>query len=316
MADVSAERLNNLQGRLALILGNGAGQNGYGQTLESYPVSKTDGSVIRAADINAIYADMVKVRIHQIGTSPTEIAELVSNLNIIAEETSFYINEQGISVTDEYGELKGILDYEELMSVIEANKMLAASSQVTLESGITSSRTAQWNGLITHEFTVNFTNGDHRRHFFNSGGSIRISGSNSGANGEKGKDWNQLLLRTGGVTFNWNSTVPGNEGSGSQIGNYALTSSYQEIYRKQGSSIGSTYSQLYGNNLYTIEARSASTSSIQFKVKFNDLSTDYNPSVDNNVDGRLYSVVQHTRAAGSSTVDVLAPTYTNNVSLS
>ncbi len=74
MSDISAARLNNLQSRLELILGNGSGQSGYGQTLLSQPVSNIDGSLITAGDINNIYADMVKARVHQIGSNPTEIA--------------------------------------------------------------------------------------------------------------------------------------------------------------------------------------------------------------------------------------------------
>lgn len=309
MADVSAERLNNLQGRLALILGNGAGQNGYGQELVSYQVSKIDGSTIQAADINSIYADMVKARIHQVGTSPTEIAEIIAGLNVIAEETSFFVGEDGISLVDPNGSLKGILDYERLMTQIELDKFSAHSSQVTLETGIQSTRTAQWNGIITHEFTVNFTDADHRRHFFNSGGSIRINGSNSSAIGDKGKDWNLLLIETGGVTFNHSATFPGSTGTGSAVGNYQLTTSYQEIYRKIG---GGTYSGVYAGNIYTIEARAPTTNSIQFRIRLNDIVTD--PIIDNNVDGRLVSTVQHVRA-NSSSVSVAAPTYTNNTTL-
>ena len=39
MADITAARLNNLQSRVALILGTGSGDSGYGQTLapEAFP---------------------------------------------------------------------------------------------------------------------------------------------------------------------------------------------------------------------------------------------------------------------------------------
>lgn len=309
MSEISAARLNNLQARIELILGNGAGQSGYGQELLSYPVSKIDGSVISAQDINSIYADMVKARIHQIGTEPSEIAEIVSDLNAIAEETSFFINDEGITVVDPDGSKKGILDYERLMTQIETDKFLAHSSQVDLEAGITSTRSTQWNGIVFHEVTVNFNNSDHRRHFFNSGGSIRLSANNSGAIGSKGKDWSQLLSQIGTVTFNYNSTFPTSSGIGSAIGNFGLTSSYQTIFTKIG---GGTYSGVYAGNVYTIKARETSSSAIQFRIEFNDIVTD--PIIDNNVDGRLDSTIQHVRA-NSSAVSVPAPTYTTNVPL-
>jgi hypothetical protein len=309
MADISAARLNNLQSRLALILGNGSGQSGYGQSLLSSPVSNIDGSLVSADDINAMYADMVKARIHQIGTEPTQIAEIISNLNIIAEDTSFSIGDDGITVIDPNGTKKGIIDYENLMTQVEIDKFLAHSSQVALESGTTSQRTAQWNGLVYLELTVNFTNADHRRHFFNTGGSIRISGNNSGAIGDKGKDWNLLMIEIGSVTFNYSATFPTSSGIGSAIGNYNLTNTYQTIFTKVG---GGTYSGVYAGNIFTIKAREASSNSIQFRVELNDVSTD--PPVDNNVDGRLICSFQHVRA-NSAAVSVNPPTYTINVAL-
>ncbi len=309
MSDISAARLNNLQSRLELILGNGSGQSGYGQTLLSQPVSNIDGSLITAGDINNIYADMVKARVHQIGTNPTEIAEIIANLNVIAEDTGFSVGDDGITVVDPTGSKKGILDYENLMTQVEADKFLAHSSQVTLESGITSQRTAQWNGIVFHEFTVTFNNADHRRHFFNTGGSIRFSGNNSGAVGDKGKDWNLLLTEVGSVTFNYSSTFPTSSGIGSAIGNYGLTDTYQTIFTKVGSG---TYSGVYAGNIYTIKARAPSDSTIQFRIELNDVVTD--PIVDNNVDGRLLSNVQHVRA-NSAAVTVPAPTYSTNVAL-
>jgi len=76
MADISAARLNNLQARIEAIMGNGAGQNGYGETISSYQVSS--GTVIQANDINSIYADIVRARVHQVGVSPPEIQQLIS----------------------------------------------------------------------------------------------------------------------------------------------------------------------------------------------------------------------------------------------
>ena len=313
MADVSAARLNNLQSRIELILGNGAGQNGYGQTLASYQVSNggdnpEDADIVSANDINSIYADMIKARIHQIGVEPTEIDEIVANLNVVAEDTSFEIGNDGITVTDPAGALKGILDYERLMNTVETDKFSVHSSQVTLESSISSDRTTEWNGIIYHEFTVNFNSADHRRHFFNTGGTIRFTSNNSGAIGDKGKDWNLLLTSIGTVIFNYNATNTTSTGIGSAVGNYGLTESYQQIFQKIG---GGTYSGVYAGNIYTIKAKSTSTTSITFKVELNDIVTD--PIIDNNVDGRLTSTIQHSRS--TSSVIVAAPTYTNIVSL-
>ena len=71
MADITAARLNNLQARIALILGVGSGTSGYGQTVSSSQVNNTQ--VVDADHINNIYTDMVKARIHQVGVTETGI---------------------------------------------------------------------------------------------------------------------------------------------------------------------------------------------------------------------------------------------------
>ena len=68
MADITAARINNLQSSIALILGTGSGQNGYGQIVSSLPVNNTD-DIITAEDINLIYADILKARVHQVGVT-------------------------------------------------------------------------------------------------------------------------------------------------------------------------------------------------------------------------------------------------------
>jgi hypothetical protein len=115
------------------------------------------------------------------------------------------------------------------------------------------------------------------------------------------------MIEIGSVTFNHSSTFPTSSGVGSAIGNYGLTGSYQTIFTKVG---GGTYSGIYAGNIYTIKARQASTSSIQFRIELNDVSID--PPTDNNVDGRLISNLQHVRAQ-STAVAVDPPTYTTDV---
>lgn len=312
MADISAARLNNLQARIEAIMGNGAGQNGYGENISSYQVSA--GTLIQATDINSIYADIVRARVHQVGVAPPEIQQLISNLNVIADETSFYINDSGITTNDPSGAEKGIADFENLMNSVEADKFLMNISQATLESGTSSSRTTGWNGVIHHTFQVVFTNADHRRHFFNSGGEIRMEVANSSASTAKGRDWEDLCRLVGTVKFNYNSTVTTNSGNGTNIGNYDLTTSYKTIYTKTGTG---TYSGVYAGNVFTIKAKEISSSSIEFRLEFNDAVTFNVPSsyVDDNVDGNLSTTIKNYRA-DTSNVTVAAPTYSTVTGLS
>lgn len=323
MTEIRADRINQLFERMTLILGIGSGQNGYGQGLgsgygpeiSSYPVSSNpDGNlpfIISAANINALFADMLRCRIHQVGTAPTEIAEIVANLNVVGLNSSFFVDDQGVISSDPNGDKKGITDYEALMTKIEADKFLAHPSQMSLENGISAIRTNPWNGIITHEFTVSFLNANHRRHFFNSGGEIRFSSNNSNSAIPKGIDWNSMLVGIGSIIFDYRRTrSTANAGTASMIGNYQLTNSYQLLYRK----IRSTGLVVYSGNEYTIEGRQTSTSQIQFRVRYADIANDGN--IDEDVTGRLESNIRIFRANSSVSVTVPAPSFSNNIVLS
>jgi hypothetical protein len=317
MTNVESTRHNNLQARIENIFGNGAGQSGYGQSVASYAVSNQPNAnnvIISAADINSLYIDMIKARAHQTGVETTEIMQVLTEgvqRNIVAEDDSNIDDGTGNIVEDPNGDAKGIIDYEELMTKIEIDKFEIFTG--ALETGISSVRTQQWNGLIYHEITVTFSNADNRRHFFNSGGEIRFSANNSGAIGTKGQDWNAMLGDVGVVKLNYNetsSTIPGSGGvTVNPIGNYDLTSAYQTIYQKIGQG---TFSGIYAGNIYLIKAREVSQSQLQFRIEFNDVVTDND--VDNDVDGTLLSTVQQYRA-DTDFVRVAGPAYANNVSL-
>jgi hypothetical protein len=302
MADITAARINNLQSSIALILGSGSGQNGYGQAVSSAPVNNT-GDVVEAADMNAIYADILKARVHQVGAGDIGIAQVIQNLNIVAENTSSFISDAGVASADPDGLKKGVVDFETLMAQVQVDKTLMHTSQAALEPAIASARSSTWNGLLYHEVTVTFSSVNARRFFFNTGSELRISANNTGASTPKGLDWNQLCTQAGTIKFSANTTTS-TTGGGTAIGNYDLTPAYQNIYQKIGSG---TYSAVYAGNIYTVKAKSDLDTRITFRIEFNDVVFDNN--VDNNVDGTLTSTLQHYRANGDVTVP--APAYYN-----
>jgi len=307
MADITAARINNLQSSISLILGSGSGQNGYGQSVTSVPVTNT-GDIATAADMNAIYADILTARVHQVGAGDIGIAEVVQNLNVVAEDTSFNVSDLGVTTVDPDGFKKGIVDFETLMTQVQSDKASIHTSQAALEPGVASARSTTWNGLIYHEVAVTFSSADARRFFFNTGGELRLTANNTGASTPKGLDWTALCSELGIIKLNSSATTTTGTGSGTSIGNYDLTSNFQSIYQKVGTG---SYSGVYAGNLYTIKARSDIDTRIIFRIEFNDVVFDNN--VDNNVDGRIESVIQHYRASGGVTVN--GPTYYNTQAL-
>jgi hypothetical protein len=306
MAEITAARINNLQASVNLILGAGSGQSGYGQSVGSAPVNNT-GDIATAADMNLIYADILAARVHQVGAGDIGIAQVVQNLNTIAIDTSFNIDDAGVTTADPDGFKKGIADFETVMSQVVVDKAIMHSSQAALEPSIASSRSSSWNGLIYHEIAVTFSSAEHRRFFFNTGGELRVSANNTGSSTPKGLDWTLLCSEVGNIKFSAETTVS-SLGGGTSIGNYDLTPSFQNIYQKIGSG---TNQGVYAGNIYTVKARSDIATRIIIRVDFNVVVQVGN--IDNNVDGTLNSILQHYRANGD--ISVVAPTYYNTSSL-
>lgn len=317
---ITASRFNNLQSRIATLMGKGSGTDGYGQSLNSFQVLPS--SACGANEMTQLYLDMAACYIHQVGGAPNSISPInFGDNSVIAEDTSYFINDDGSIVLDPAGDTKGLADFETLIATLETNKFSVASSQAALEAGITSVRSSSWNGTIVHQININFSgydtqNGlgvttgiapaDHRRAFFNSGGEIRFSANLSSGSGAKTNDWRSILSDMGTIVFNYDSTTnTGIRGTvASNLGFYGLTDTYQTIF-----SIGST-SGIYGANDYNIKARLPDNSTLQFKIEFNDDSVNIPPSIDENVTGVLTSRVDQFRASGNY-VNVRTPTYSN-----
>jgi len=295
---ITAARYNNIQSRLAAIMGEGAGTDGYGQTLASSTVAVS--STVTALNMQNLYDDMFAARVHQTGTAPVTIADMAVG-DTIGENSS----------TDPNGSVKGYTDFEGLIPTIESDKFLIHGSQASVEAAITSTRSTAWNGTVVHTFTVTFSSESHRRHFFNAGGEIRFSASLIGYSGSKGTDWASMLANMGTIKFNYTETTFTGTGTGSAIGNYDLTGSYQQIFIKSGSGV-------YVENDYNIQARASAVNAIEFRVEFRDDDlgdqTGLGPPVDENVTGTLTSTIQQYRPTGSY-VSVPTPSYVNNITL-
>jgi|TARA_B100000959_G_scaffold76359_1_gene81087 hypothetical protein len=264
MALVTAERYNNLRQSVFSVLSTGAGDSGYGQTLTSSTVSS--GNLVQASHINNIYEDIRKCYKHQNGGNPTagQLQEVLTTDLVTDDDQTNY---------------KGWDQYEALATNISTNRLTAHVNQIAVNaSAATKTRSSSWNGTIVHVFTVTFTDEDARRYFFNSGGTIRISGSvNTGS--AKDNDWNTMLSSCGTIGFGANGTT---QTSGNPIGtvatgmgNYQLTASYQDIFSAIDAGGGS-----YSANDFKIEAKLDGTNKIWFTMTYSD---DAGGNIDENV---------------------------------
>jgi len=192
--------------------------------------------------------------------------------------------------------------YESLTTTCENAKFNVDFTQADPAVKATSQRTALWGGTATpqsvyHEFTVTFTTANARRGFFNAGGELRFSASlanlpsGSSENYQKSVNWQSMLSNMGTIKFNHTETFSTlSSGTGSSIGNYDLTSAYQTVYTKAGSSV-------YTENDYVIKIKSNSATQLQVRLEFNDSDVG-SGGADERVEGTLDSTLTEYRATG------------------
>lgn len=292
---ISAARYNELQGKIAALLGVGSGDKGYNQSVTSTAVPI--GGTVLANEMNALHTDFTKVYVHINGTEPTTISTVTTDNEI----TEALYNA-----------------YEILITELEDDRFLLSTSQAAVESGgvnsVKNGAATPWGGTampqqIDHEIQLSFTSANARRGFFNAGGQIRfdaslnIDGLPEDTNIAKNRDWYAMIQNAGQIQFSRAATTnTTSSGTAYAIGNEDLTSTYQKIYLKEGDPSGT-----YADNQWYIEAKENSDSIISFKIVFYDRDVG-SGGADEYVAGVLTSSVSHIRADGNY-VDNPAPSY-------
>ena len=298
---ITAARYNIIQARIAAIIGVGSGDEGYGQARASSTVAV--GATVTAQDMTNLFTDMTKIRLHQTGSVPAEIAQ--PSVGDTIEDSNATSKE-------------GYAQYESLSTTCQGSRLSAASNQLGIQTGTSSSRSASWSTDINHTFTVTFggysvTNGDgstntvsgadHMRVFFNAGGSVNLSGTIGSGNSPINNDWRNLMSSVGTVIFGRSTTSNGSVGTNYGYAN--LPSSFTTIFNKTASA--------YGANDYLIEAQK-NGAVLTFRVTFNE-DKGPNPNTDEPVTASTSSVAQLNRPNNSASVNIAAPTFNNTDNL-
>jgi len=280
---VLATDYNTIQSKINNILGNGSADFGYGQTVTSNQVVRTNR--ITVAQWNALRNDLLKARNHQ-----TSIDE--SGLLTVAS-TAIRIREADRSA------------YSLFADVVTTNRLITPpTDQASLTTLQTVTRTASWSTTISHQVTVTFASEDAGRFFFNSGSSIRFSSSMSGYSAGPSllvnQSWATLLANMGIISFGAYSTTKTGTGTAQAIGFYNLTTTDQLVFTKLVEA-GNQYTP----NRYELKVKK-SGNSIIFTPTWSYVE-DGNYGTFEPADGTLTSLVQAYTATGPN-VSVTAPT--------
>jgi len=263
---------NLIQSKVAHVLGVGADDYGYGQTVYSSQINESTKPLISADQWNVLRSDMLRVRQHQTGIDESgNIPTVYKNTSITAATTNSYLT---------------------MAELIHRDRALDAPlSQSTREPLVSASRTSAWNNTLTHSITVNFENQNAARWYFNAGSSFEFSASRTGGSSTtKNTSWTNLLDGIGVISFSRLQTRNINYSTTTSVGYANLTQTNKLVYEKYDSTPS------FELNRYAVYAKLGTTSAqVIFTIEFSDIADG---SGDPNIDGNLLSSMKICRASG------------------
>ena len=292
---------NTIQSDVASVMGSGAADYGYGQTLLSSQV--TAASRVTVNEWGNLRYDIINAWVHQFGSLPSPVTAVEGALVKANSSTSPYTS------------------YRTFASVLVANRFGVHSGQAITRTGPSagifwsSQQTwpgvygASWTVKIQSTVTVSFTTANKARAFFNSGSEIRfISSISGGSASQQNASWNTLLNSVGTVAFGGIKPSPVTEPNDGQ-NYYRLSSTFQYFYTASSTSP-------YSANIYRIAARTPSVSdnstgtasTIEFLVEW--LDSHPGAAAYDSVDGTITLSANTLEASGT-----LAPSGTGTFSV-
>lgn len=288
---------------IGALYGVGYGDRGYGQSAitQNAVVGQTDKIT---ATQWANLRNMMEVLSNHQGTS----VPLLPPSSVFSTSNKITAHESSAPTSDAY-------DINGYLATLDTNRFNTngGASMTLTTNAHTSTRATAWGAgsaaSIVTEIDVAFGSNDEARYFFNSGGELRLLGSQPTASTAQDGAWSYILgIRVGIITFSANNTThSGNAGTSSAIGYYQLTNVYQTIY--SGTNLGNG---AYGANDVLVEARysaggttnGAKGSRIRFRVTYSD---QYNGGSDE-VSASTSVSLSHLRATSILT-GINAPVY-------
>ena len=190
--------------------------------------------------------------------------------------------------------------------LITTYRLNIEAAELSISGGGSSVRSTNWGaGLrIYARFGWTFSDFAHARYFFNSGGALTMSGNITGystGTGWDGAGINGILNAAGTITMNYTTTTQsGSGGTPQSIGYYDLTTSWQSIFKQNGTG---AYSDA---DLEIWAIRDAAGSFFEFWYELT-------PGPSRDVDGTTTATAQQRKlinqSSGAVSLAITAPTY-------
>ena len=229
---------NDIRNKIVAVLGDGSVNFGWGQQARINSSAVAEGNKVTVNEWANLRYDVINAYKHINGSNPTT-AQVVEN--------------QTIRYTSNFTPDTGTLDvpqkqYDDWANNITNNRFTVAAGESVVTAAISQTKTSAWNGTVSCVIGFYFGSGKEARHFFNSGGQIRISSSRTGGTSSaQNTAWTNLLTAVGTQTFGANNPGTGTTPSDG-LNWYRCTSTFQTYYT-------GTASSPYGSNNIQLQAR-------------------------------------------------------------
>ena len=233
--------------------GTGAGEYGAGQT---HLVSVAAGQTITAAQWNSLFTQMDNIANHTNDTLSSTTARSAGDPIAMVSALQTDLNTLAASVAAGCPNASAIAESSELQSSVSSTR---------------------WNGSHIVEHSITFSNNTDLRHFFNSGGKMRMkftrTGNGGGSATSKDASVSELITAIG--NFDLKQTTSSRSGSGETVTTNGLalgvrdgTTSYQTLLRLTQSS--GTYTSMYVDIQFKLNAAIGSAVTVTLKTSLVD----------------------------------------------
>ena len=259
---IDKDDFNAIQADIEQILGIGSANYGYGQPVLSNQVTVSDTVTIN--EYAALRYDIINAYTHLNNSAPADV------------------NDQQLGSTIKYNLVDAPINYwASVVNSIELNRLAPAviGQRRTVNEGTVAETWpgplgVEWTDSLYAIVTVEFTNSEQARFFFNAGGSIDFTSSRTGGSTtQQNTTWSTMLSTAGTRSFGGNFPGTGlepNDGT-----NYFRLSNVRQIWSTV------TASSPYALNDWTINARTidspavtdnsaGASKKIEFYVLWND----------------------------------------------
>ncbi len=195
---INIDSYNNIVTQVNAIFGTGIGTSGYGGNSANVSIAnlvlKSVGDTIDNQEWLDLRNAQANIADHQ-GVALPAALPLIINLENADIIQAF---EDQTGPDNPAGEIDSAAN----LAAIVTNKDLSGGESFSVSTKLTSVRATSWSSFIEHEFHVIFTDTDAARHFFNTGGQVRIDASRIGGSATpQNTAWTNLLSVTNQLIF-------------------------------------------------------------------------------------------------------------------